>query len=43
MDTRRILFVLNKRAGHALKFEIELVENLQLTERGKIKSIIKDF
>lgn len=42
-DSTNILATLNKRAGHALKFELELVESLTLTERGKIKNIIRDF
>mgnify|MGYP001189643022 CR=1 FL=1 len=43
VDSDRILAILNKRAGHAISFKIESVESLILTERGKVKNIIKGF
>ncbi|GHT14513.1 capsular polysaccharide biosynthesis protein CapK [Bacteroidia bacterium] len=42
-DAKAIEAALTKKAGHALDFDIEIVDNLILTHRGKIKNIVKDY
>ncbi|MCU7495099.1 MAG: phenylacetate--CoA ligase family protein [Ignavibacteria bacterium] len=43
LDARKILQAFNKKAGHAIKFSLELRDSLIQTERGKTRRIIKDY
>lgn len=42
-DSQAILNALNKKAGHAVKFSIKKVTELEKTERGKIIKVIKEI
>lgn len=42
-DKEKILNAIDKKAGHAIKVEISLVDNFILTHRGKFKNIVKEF
>lgn len=42
-DKRNILKALKQKAGHAIKFEIKIVDQLELTPRGKFKNVVKKF
>ena len=42
-DSKNILNEINKKAGHAIKIDIEIVDNFILTHRGKFKNIVKEF
>jgi len=43
IDKKLILNALNKKAGHAITFEIKIVDNFILTHRGKFLNIVKKF
>lgn len=42
-DKNNILKALNEKAGHAIKFTIKIVQELELTSRGKFKNIVRKF
>jgi len=42
-DERLIIQAFNDKAGHAINFAIELRDKLYLTERGKVKPLIKNI
>ena len=41
IDKKKIVHAIDKKAGHALNIDIKVVESLSLTQRGKLKNILK--
>jgi len=42
-DKKNVLKALEQKAGHAITFDIRIVEQLELTSRGKFKNIVQKF